>query len=400
MGNTFFYENKRYPLGGIVLAGKKFLNQKGYKLPLSSFTGFELPKSMKDDKSRFVNVVQSFTDFCRYSIKVNESDLRKMYNFLLGLPEDFKKYEILNKSSVNFGNVVENSKLDVEEMMAIIQDAGGVSVLAHPNFIRYHPKYIEYRLNRKIDDEFLPILKKFDQKFTMGNFNMYTKKEIDKKRDILEYVIAKLTDYARDPISGRKLSGIVGIEALHSANIYKGYFSVVTDLAESYNLYITGGSDKHGSLSDHENGKVLSLGQVMPLVVEDIFPKLDKNKSMFSIFSCKFVEDILNNEFLRRKPGNTEVELLAVTPKKVEIFDYNNIKRFVEKYGNHYFYSVLNKFNRPNTTLNPRNIKIDNSDYNIKDFNSELDYYNSDSEDIYTNKEENINKNLEPQQVF
>lgn len=341
-GEYYNHNNTRYPFGTIVIAGKKFLNEQGYKFPLSYFTNFELTKSFGDSKKTFIENVKRFCNFCETKLSVNEKVVKETLLHLLGLPKDylykikkFKKFRI-REEDIDCHNVISNSKLDVMEMMSIIENAGGVSVLAHPHLIRLHETFIKNSKKIKSQyNKFIPL----NIGKNMPNLNELIDKNIKIKSEMLNYIVDTLANNAIDPVTNKKLKGIVGLELLHSSNMTKEYFGGLCDLAEQYNLYMTGGSDKHGDYFKN----TLSIGQIMPLNIESQFTKKDIEQVIFSIKNCKFIEDILNKRKLERKNGNSDIKLLIKTPRRASVFDLDTIKKFVKKFSKSDFSYLVNK---------------------------------------------------------
>lgn len=336
-GDYFVFCNDYYPYGSIIIAGKNFLNKNGSNFSLSDFLDFELKTG---NEHLYVENVNRFYDYCETKLKVKKETLDSLYNNLLGLSENYfyKRKKRLDPKDVDPINTIMNNKLDVMEIMSIIENAGGVSVLAHPNLIRLNDFYTS---NKNDYYDFVPDKVNVIDFITFQNF---VDAQLQSKKNILNHVVRSLVERAYDPNTGKKLKGLMGIELLHSTNIQQNFFSILTNLLEKYNLYATGGSDKHGSY----NKEILSIGQIMPSKIEEVFPKLDKTKATFSIFGCKFVDDIIEKNKLTRKYGNHQIDMLAKTSKNFEIFDYRNIKRFVKEYGIREYSNVLKKYDHIN----------------------------------------------------
>ena len=111
-------------------------------------------------------------------------------------------------NSVN-GELDEVAKQDIYEMMALIEDSGGVAVIAHPTF---------YRPKRELAVADFEILREFVDKVT-SHYNEQT---------------------------GEFMRGIVGIELLHGSSFDDQFrFKFYDNLIKQKGLYITGGSDSH-----------------------------------------------------------------------------------------------------------------------------------------------------------
>jgi hypothetical protein len=335
-GKYFSYGNACVPYGNIIIAGKNYLNKAGLKFSLSDFIDFQL-KTGEDNL--YIENVNRFYDYCENKLTVDKPILDRLYIHLLGLTKNFPNKEKITLNDVNPINIFINNKIDVKEMIGIIENAGGVAVLAHPNILRLSKYYYE---SKKEAPLFIAPHVTVKDKYSLQKF---IDSKVKAKKNFLEYIVKNLTQDVVDPITGEKLKGLVGLELLHSTGIEQNFFSVLTDLVEKYNLYATGGSDKHGNYKDYKNHKkeLIAIGEIMPSSVEEIFPKLDKKKALFTIFGCKFIDDITENRELERKYGNYQIDMLSRTPHKFGIFDYANIKRFVQKYGIQDYGKILKK---------------------------------------------------------
>lgn len=128
------------------------------------------------------------------------------------------------------------AKQDIYEMMHLIDDSGGIAVLAHPT---------HYRPKRELSVTDFQLLSEFIDKVS----NHY------------------------DDFTGEFMRGIVGVELLHASSFDDQFrFKFYDSLIKKKGLYITGGSDSHIS-SESRN----SLGYI---------------RQNFSIKKLKFVDDL------------------------------------------------------------------------------------------------------------
>lgn len=129
----------------------------------------------------------------------------------------------------------EVAKQDIYEMMHLIEESGGVAVLAHPT---------HYRPKRELSVADFQLLSEFIDKVS-NHFNEYT---------------------------GEFMRGIVGVELLHASSFDDQFrFKFYDSLIKKKGLYITGGSDSHIA-----NESRNSLGYI---------------RQNFSIKKLKFVDD-------------------------------------------------------------------------------------------------------------
>ncbi|MBO5102460.1 MAG: PHP domain-containing protein [Clostridia bacterium] len=156
------------------------------------------------------------------------------------------------------------AKMDVYEALTLIHDAGGVAVLAHPNF--YRPKH----------------------EINITDF------------ELLEQFLDKTTHFYNED-TGEYIRGILGIELLHGSSFDDQFrFKFFNNLAQERGLYITGGSDSHLSNKRHN-----TIGYI---------------KGNFSISSLAFVKDLH-----QLRLGNTRI---CVSSKRKNITQDDLIYKF------------------------------------------------------------------------
>ncbi len=134
--------------------------------------------------------------------------------------ENFK-YRLKKCFNATNSELDEIAKQDIYEMMQLIEDAGGVSVLAHPT--HYRPK----------------------KELSITDFELIS--------EFLNKVTSHYNEY-----SGEFMRGVVGVELLHSSSLDDQFrFKFYDDLIKKKGLYITGGSDSHIT-----SGKDNSVGYI------------------------------------------------------------------------------------------------------------------------------------------
>lgn len=262
--NQYTKKIKNTPVknGSLVFATKKWLEDNKMKAGIDEF-------------SENCPIVPSFDEtqagiekFISEKFKLNEDQIK-----------DWKKFVTDGQ------NLVRYAKADVQEVMSIIQKAGGYTVLAHPGLYRPHrsmynvnysdPRNAKFANMDFIEDETLTGKQKKLNEQKMYNF--------------YDYVFKALTEDAYNPVTGEKLEGIVGYELLHSANQGNPKkFEEMAQAGDRYGLYITAGSDSHGDL--HPNA---IFSRVVHTRVEDsVLKDKDKKCSHFAVIGCKFVDDL------------------------------------------------------------------------------------------------------------
>ena len=141
-------------------------------------------------------------------------------------------------SAVN-SELDEIAKQDIYEMMELIEDAGGVAVIAHPTF--YRPK----------------------RELSVADF------------EILSEFIDKVTSHYNEE-TGEFMRGVVGIELLHGSSFDDQFrFKFYDNLIKTKGLYITGGSDSHiSSIKTNNLGYIRQNFSIKKLAFVDDFDKI------------------------------------------------------------------------------------------------------------------------------
>ena len=189
-------------------------------------------------------------------------------------------------SFVNNGeNLVRYAKADVQEVMAIIQNAGGYTVLAHPGL--YKPS--KHLMNMNLND---PRNAKYANMDFVDGANLTGKEKRmndQKMSNFYDHVFKALTEDAYNPVTGEKLDGIVGYELLHSSNESNPKkFEQMAEAGDRYGLYVTAGSDSHGDLHP-----MAIFSRVVHTKVEaHAIQQKDDKCSHMSVIGCKFVDDL------------------------------------------------------------------------------------------------------------
>ena len=262
--NKYMKRVKNTPVknGSLVFATKKWLADQGFQAGIDEF-------------SKNCPIVPDF-DETEAGIK---AFLQKKFNFNANQLQDWHNF-------VNDGqNLVRYAKADVQEVMAIIQKAGGYTVLAHPGL--YKPAKSMHNLN--LSD---PRNQKFANMDWVDDPTLQGKdKKLNEQKmhNFYDYVFKALTEDAYNPVTGEKLDGIVGYELLHSSNESNPKkFEQMAEAGDRYGLYVTAGSDSHGDL--HPNAIFSRV--VHTRVEESAIKEKDNKVSHFAVIGCKFVEDL------------------------------------------------------------------------------------------------------------
>lgn len=220
--NMILCNNIYFSAGLFVVATQNILKDHEIILPITAFKDISLDTSNETIYS-FVDKILNFCD----KLDVDKTIL------------DDIKTQLLNRNILHLG------KIDCMEFMEIVESAGGYCVLAHPYLIK-----ISSWAKKSITtfENFLENMI-IEHKIKVGKYDYNNDK-------FLKYMIYKLRYKAVSPITGKKLHGIVGIEALHSTNFDRPFcLPNLLKIAKEYNLFLSCGSDSHGSLI---KGSILS----------------------------------------------------------------------------------------------------------------------------------------------
>ncbi|MGN1208028.1 MAG: PHP domain-containing protein [Christensenellales bacterium] len=236
--------------GAYVLAIKTILKDYGINLPLSAFRDVNLNTNGIDEQK-----------YIKYLISYIEK---------FNLPEMTKKdifYQLSNRNMITLG------RLDCMEVMEIVENAGGYCVLAHPYLLKLGSWATE------------------DPKRTQETFKAKLKEcgiQLGANESLrtlaFQYCAYILKNEAKSQATGKKLNGIVGLEVLHSSASTKDVIKNLVKTANDNNLYITNGSDSHGTLLKAEYlAKFVNINLLT-----------DPNVNPFYVTKNLFADSILN----------------------------------------------------------------------------------------------------------
>ena len=219
----------------------------------------------------------SLEDFKDVNLRTNNINEQKYIQYLMTYIEKFNLDEMVKKDifyQLSNRNTISLGSLDCFEVMEVVENAGGVCVLAHPYLLKLGTYA---KSNEKKTKEFLKKQLKILGEEILNDDNVHVL--------ALKYAINKLMENAYIPNTKQKLKGIVGIEALHvSSTLRPDHFKKIVDLIEKKNLYITCGSDSHGSLkSPNMLSMFTAKSNLSPTLKNDIVVK-----------NCLFAERLLD----------------------------------------------------------------------------------------------------------
>mgnify|MGYP003571289866 CR=1 FL=1 len=262
--NSVFYTSEKtgktlkISAGAYVLAIKNIMKDYGYNYPISEFKDVNL-KTRNLSEQTYINYLMNYI---------------KKFNLPIDITNDIKR-------QLQSRNIMHLGRLDCMEIMQIVEKAGGVCVLAHPKLLAYST----HLPNSKETKMFLESLLKEKNIEFRENEALYS--------IITKYFVYKLTTEAIHPITHEKLNGIVGMEVLHSTGTDKdSILKNLTYIARKNDLYITGGSDSHGSL-------------IKDCMLSDFTPKNIKNfgnhKNNIVMVNNLFAQNILSGKIKTEK---------------------------------------------------------------------------------------------------
>lgn len=319
--NKYMKRIKNTPVknGSLVFATKKWLLDKGLQVGIDEFSK-NCPIEPDFDQTE-----EGIRKFIEKKFGFDSNQLQDWHNF------------------VNDGqNLVRYAKADVQEVMAIIQKAGGYTVLAHPGI--YKPAKSMHNLN--LQD---PRNAKFANMDWVDNDSLEgaeRKLNEQKMHNFYDYVFKSLTEDAYNPVTGEKLDGIVGYELLHSSNQGNPKkFEQMVEAGDRYGLYITAGSDSHGDL--HPNA---IFSRVVHTKVEGVAIQEKDNKvSHFAVVGCQFVDDLKkatqNGTKLTRdtaKPADEQITFVKNEYNKEEEITLGDFREIMREFGSNYQESYNN----------------------------------------------------------
>lgn len=201
--------------GAYVLAIKNIMKDYGYDVSIKNFKDVNL-KTRNIDEQTYIKYLMN------YITKFNLPTL---------VTSDIER-------QLKSRNIIHLGRLDCMEVMDIVEKAGGYCVLAHPYLLEVASDLKHDKPEAKKLLKNLLKLRKIDH---LDSESFYTM--------LIRYVTHVLKYETIDKYQQKKLNGIVGMEVLHSTSTYdKKDLNTLVEIAEKNNLYMTGGSDSHGTL--------------------------------------------------------------------------------------------------------------------------------------------------------
>lgn len=304
------YVTKYKPVkfGNIIFATRAWLKTKNIDTQLSDF---------QDDcqlQKTFDETVGVVDKFLRNKYKLSEKDMKEWSKFV-------------NDKD----NIIKYTKIDVQELMSIVEKAGGYTVLAHPVYAGPSEdfQHIDDPDNKDPRNDKLRNLAFDDVSYKRLPEDL-KQRNLRKMENYYDYIYRSLTIHAKNPITGEKLQGIVGHELMHSANQKNQYkFDVMMKTGDKYGLYCTGGSDSHGFLN-----KYVIPSRVVGSQVQKYDTNYDSYTSAYALVKCNFADDFIKaqetGERLHREVGRDARNELTVLKTQDGVEKYYDMNQFRE----------------------------------------------------------------------
>ena len=259
---AFVRDNTKVSSGRYILSLRNLMFEDGLYVPLEEFYDCNLDTS-KTTADKFV---KNLLEMCKAKFCLTEEYCQTLYTKLFST-EFFKTF-----------------KIEAMELAEIVEEAGGCVVLAHPNLISFAKSYER----------------------------LYAS-EINKKYKNLEqvkFVVSNLKNFV-SPYTNKNIRGLVGMEVLHSANFNaSNAFEKLLQIAKDNQMYITCGSDSHGTLLQSYFSEIfprrfsLDLGINIMSVNKNLFADMICNNTLQNNYNCtldfeqqiKVVEGNINDD--------------------------------------------------------------------------------------------------------
>ena len=316
----YITEYKPEKFGNIIFATKAWLKQRNMDIEIGEF---------KDDcqlQDTFDNTVAVVDKFLRKRFNFNKEEMKDWNDFVN-----------------NQDNILKYTKADVQEVMSIVENAGGYCVLAHPLYVGQSQDFQHINDEDNKDprnDKFrdMPFNDEIYKNLST-NYSKYQKlpedfktKNLKSMENYYDYIYRTLSVNAENPITHKKLNGIIGHELMHTANQKNPFrFNIIKNIGDKYGLYCTAGSDSHG----HMRENVIPSRVVGPQVY-NYDAKTDYLTSAYAITRCDFVNDYIDSQKtgkrLQRQEGRTasnQLELIKTINGKITRYNMNDFTRLL-----------------------------------------------------------------------
>ena len=306
--------------GAYVLAIKTIMKDYGYDVPIKDFKDVNL-KTRNLDENTYINYLMNYI---------------KKFN----LP---KQVETDIERQLRSRNIIHLGRLDCMEVMEIVENAGGYCVLAHPFLLCMAESLKSNNKNAKTI---------FENLLKTNGISFVKDEALDKM--LIRYVTYMLKNKAHYKFLEKKLNGIVGMEVLHQTSTHdKKRLNTLIEIAEKNNLYMTGGSDSHGTflkdsiLSQFMSKAVVDDRKKNNVVMENnLFASLVYKNKLKESLTCD--KDFDNQITIIKTIDNKEIrlnknELVTLLKVKPENYEKTDDKETIKRDKNKEFNDKLKK---------------------------------------------------------
>lgn len=257
--------------GNAVFATQKWLKSKGIIKGISDFS-----KHCPLVQNSYRSTLQNIENYLKDVLKLDPQSMDEWFDYIN-----------------NYRNLRKNTKADVMEVMSIIENAGGYSVLAHP--LAYTPSETFQLICRQteVDPRNKPYMDiSFDDTTYKTMSSDEKRRNLRRMENYFDFIYRKLSIEAKNPITGEKIQGIIGHELLHPLNQTNPYkFQTLLQIGDKYGMYCTAGSDSHGDYYEY-----CFPSRIAGAMVQKYDSNYDPKVSAYSLIYCQFVEDFFESQ--------------------------------------------------------------------------------------------------------
>lgn len=353
--------------GRYILSLRNLLHEDGIYAPLEIFYDVDLNTNGKV-QSEFVSTL---LNLCKEKLNLSDEYCQNLYSKLFST-EFYKTF-----------------KVDALELAEVVEEAGGCIVLAHPKLVAFAKSY------ERIYASSMPQKK--------SNFEQ------------VKFVIKNLKNFV-SPYTGKKVRGLVGMEVLHSTSFdFSKSFEKLLQIAKDNSLYITCGSDSHGSYSLPYFSEVfpkrfsMGLGFNIMAANKNLFADRICNNTLKDNYTCDlpFEKQVKIVEASNKDDSEMTLEQILernnATIERKQSNEKNNTPKNEKKNTKSKVKPVIKNKNKQNKSKKNQNKNHDNGSYpkfikNRKRINTKKIYEGMD--DSYLPFEKTRKRKVDPDQSF
>lgn len=300
--------------GAYVLAIKNIMKDYGYDVSIKNFKDVNLKTRNVDEPTYIKYLMNYITKFNLPTLVTNDIERQ-----------------------LKSRNIIHLGRLDCMEVMDIVENAGGYCVLAHPYLLEVASDLKHNKPEAKKLLKQLLKLRKIDHLDTEA-FNTM----------LIKYACYVLKYESVNKYQQKKLKGIVGMEVLHTTSTHdKKELKNLVEIAQKNNLYITGGSDSHGTLL---KDSLLSRFAVLD--------KTSEKKNNIVIESNLFAKELITGNLRSLdcpKNFDEQIKILKTENEQEENLKFDKFLTFLRENRN--FVNKKRSETKENTIKDPSTIK-------------------------------------------